>query len=668
MASIGYKDVKWILDKSFFEYLINHRDEFCFNSILNGIFDAINDDDNDGEYNRDDYDFSDFKIWRDGFSWKPKNKFTDKWRTDFANYIRKISQVEWAKFNDYTKKVSYFLGWLIARPRGITTGSEHYHEVFGSTCSFLNQNICEKCFDFDTCNNQLNHYIIDIIGLLKYLLPGWEAPFEKFNYFERKEKTILLIPLPEKDFKVPDSNEERINVIEAIKNDDIEYFKQISEHIVNEKYENGKTILHYALYGGNVEIVKLLIQKGVNVNEKDDFGRTPLEYLLIYEHTEELFNLIVENSVELDFRNILGDTPIFESLYREQMEFAKYFIRKNNVIDELDKSYETPLHYASKQGYFEIVKLLLKHNLTCSEVRDYYGRDSHPNREFLSLIEHYKKYIDIEDTKQKTALYHATERGHFEIVKLLLENGASCKRNLICVASEHGYVDIVKLLIEHGVDVNDYSWTPLHSASEYGHIEIVKLLIENGADVNANYNDNMIAPLHCASKQGYFEIVKLLIENGAKVNIHDTYGETPLYKAQDNYRFDTVKLLLEYDVDVNIKTNKGITALHKAADYNDVKTAKLFIKKGADVNAIDYDGQTPLHYASYHGYFESVKLLIQHGADVNIRDKHRKTPLDLAREHKYTTIEKILMNDLFQQVGDDKLTEDYLDSFNFDNL
>ena len=46
---------------------------------------------------------------------------------------------------------------------------------------------------------------------------------------------------------------------------------------VNAKDENGVTPLHYAAEGGYNEIVELLIDKGVDVNTKDNLGRTPLD-------------------------------------------------------------------------------------------------------------------------------------------------------------------------------------------------------------------------------------------------------------------------------------------------------------------------------------------------------------------------------------------------------
>ncbi|KAF8418711.1 ankyrin repeat-containing domain protein [Tirmania nivea] len=54
-----------------------------------------------------------------------------------------------------------------------------------------------------------------------------------------------------------------------------------------------------------------------------------------------------------------------------------------------------------------------------------------------------------------------------------------------------------------------YGNTPLHHASENGHQEIAKLLIERGADAAAaNMYGN--TPLHRASENGHQEIAKLL--------------------------------------------------------------------------------------------------------------------------------------------------------------
>jgi ankyrin repeat protein len=55
---------------------------------------------------------------------------------------------------------------------------------------------------------------------------------------------------------------------------------------VNAKDENGVTPLHYAAEGGYNEIVELLIDKGANVNAKDFENKTPLDEAINYKHTE----------------------------------------------------------------------------------------------------------------------------------------------------------------------------------------------------------------------------------------------------------------------------------------------------------------------------------------------------------------------------------------------
>ena len=96
-------------------------------------------------------------------------------------------------------------------------------------------------------------------------------------------------------------------------------------------------------------------------------------------------------------------------------------------------------------------------------------------------------------------------------------------------ASYNGHTEIVKILIEKGASIhekNNNGSTPLHYASDNGHTEIVKILIEKGANIHEKDNDGW-TPLHRASYNGHTETVKILIEKGASIHEKDNDGETP---------------------------------------------------------------------------------------------------------------------------------------------
>jgi ankyrin repeat protein len=38
-----------------------------------------------------------------------------------------------------------------------------------------------------------------------------------------------------------------------------------------------RTLLHYAAFGGSIDITELLLQKGMNINDVDDLGKTPFD-------------------------------------------------------------------------------------------------------------------------------------------------------------------------------------------------------------------------------------------------------------------------------------------------------------------------------------------------------------------------------------------------------
>ena len=89
-------------------------------------------------------------------------------------------------------------------------------------------------------------------------------------------------------------------------------------------------------------------------------------------------------------------------------------------------------------------------------------------------------------------------------------------------AVRQGDIADILLCLENGADVNFkyqrmFGWTPLICATELGHFDVVKLLLANGADANI-LNDNDINALIVASYNGYFEIVKILVKHCTDMN------------------------------------------------------------------------------------------------------------------------------------------------------
>ena len=71
--------------------------------------------------------------------------------------------------------------------------------------------------------------------------------------------------------------------------------------------------------------------------------------------------------------------------------------------------------------------------------------------------------IDEKDSIGRTPLSWAARKGHYVIVKLLLEKGADIEAK------------------------DDIGWTPLLLAAEYEREAVVKLLLEKGANLESEY-------------------------------------------------------------------------------------------------------------------------------------------------------------------------------------
>jgi len=102
---------------------------------------------------------------------------------------------------------------------------------------------------------------------------------------------------------------------------------------------------------------------------------------------------------------------------------------------------------------------------------------------------------------------------------------------LLHFASELGIVDdvvsIIQDIIREAINTRTHRLdsSPLYLAAGKGHYAVVKILVESGASLNI-INDDGWTPLHVSAYEGYYAIVRYLLENGANKNARTYGGET----------------------------------------------------------------------------------------------------------------------------------------------
>ncbi len=293
--------------------------------------------------------------------------------------------------------------------------------------------------------------------------------------------------------------------------------------------------------------------------------------------------------------------------------------------------------------------------------------------------------VNVRVSNGWTALTRASFYGHADIVKLLLASGAevditTCGGEILCaktvqggdpsvesmntagatplvLAAQKGHLDIVRLLLDAGAE-KDYKTkngqTALSLAAQNDHYDVVQFLLEKGAEVNAPdmVLDNVVYP----------DVVKLLLDHGADIKAVDSSGETALNQAARDGNFAVVKLLLEKGADPNTVAPNGEAVLFQAAIFGkDKETVEILLDKGANANFKNKNrtGATVLHVLSTYSPREEdlnmMKVLIEKGADVNVRAKRGltswgaifsrdiETPLGLAIRLRHPATVKLLL-------------------------
>jgi len=306
---------------------------------------------------------------------------------------------------------------------------------------------------------------------------------------------------------------------------------------------------------------------------------------------------------------------------------------------------------------------------------------------YRAIMKYDVSILGIVDSSGCTAMMRALTTGNTEIVELLLYADQKPPLKALCDALMYNRVDIAKLLLNLGPYTElmikhkcIHDTTAVIRAAQFGHAEMLKTLIEMGASLDDRTTSNDTA-LTLAVFNKHVQCVQLLIKadliriaNGqpSLVTMKNKNNDTAFALACSGGNIILVKLLLKSlkicDSDMinegfKYVVTKGYTEivkllldagarreidgyLHLAVTFGHADMVRAFIAAGASISFVS-GKDTTLIAAARKGYVEIVKLLLKIDEAnakriVHMRDEKGLSAFTIANNYRYTHIVELI--------------------------
>jgi len=326
-----------------------------------------------------------------------------------------------------------------------------------------------------------------------------------------------------------------------------------------------KSPLHYAIYGSNAKIVKIILEKGADVHGHVSVGNND-----IYEELQ---------SFEIT-------SPLHIAANIESNE-----IRKDIVKMLLNKNHHVNIPYTIQISHFVLNFIPLTIFSDYEIIKMLVEKGANVNQKIAHNL--------FGDWCIVSPLHIQAQKGNAQIAQLFIEKGASINEPVILDPNSRNS--------SHHQNDFTINSTPLHLACQ-NNLEVANYLIDAGADIHA-VNIGGSTPLHVACKFNSKDLIEKLIKKGADINKNNKKGNTPLMITVKNGYVESTELLLKHNADINkLETSTGNTTLHLAAKGNRINVALLLITKGADIYKKNNDGKTPIDIITSNCSFPIPKI------------------------------------------------------------
>ncbi|MEK7434046.1 MAG: ankyrin repeat domain-containing protein [Cyanobacteriota bacterium] len=378
--------------------------------------------------------------------------------------------------------------------------------------------------------------------------------------------------------------------------------KLVSKYI-NEKDEFGKTPLMLATEENNLPLVKFLLENGADINLENKSQNTALN-IAILNKNKETINFLVKNNANLKIRNADYDFPIILAARNNDTETIKLLIDKGVDVDSRELNGKSLLHFACMFENKELIELILNKGAIIEQSRLGYPI------ELLNKLEIINFFVDKLSNKNLDF-----EHDYISIFKFLIgrTNNSVIKK----------FINKIENYRPKSINTNDAFILSISEKNK----ELIDFFFDKVDNINFvnSLNDT---PLITAIRGNNSELIKAIINKGANVNLSGSQGWTPLMQGIKNNNIDVIKLLIKNNANINLYTNSNIILVYENKD--------IFIDTGL----------SPLMISIMTNNFEIFKTLIEAGADVNLKDSEGHNALAYTTTNFLKDNEKELKRDM----------------------
>jgi ankyrin repeat protein len=455
-----------------------------------------------------------------------------------------------------------------------------------------------------------------------------------------------------------------------------------------------KNVFQDAAYRGNSAIVRLMVERGYDINNQQDYCGTALHAAAKGGHIALMRELLDhETPANMAARGSLhsfGDysgSVLENGVLSGRVEVVEFLIERGADVLFQEDIYGSALQLAASKGNIAIFKVLVAHGADINAHRGPLGSPltAAAAADCLEIVEELLS-LDCEvntfrgSGNHDTAIEAAASVGNGEIIRLLLARGAKTGMDVpagfyngpLVTAAHAGYLPIVEQLLDAGADADAKCCRrlaiPLEAAVRSEEIDIAKVLLARGANINQEclLKDAIESRYYARSVHGGgISMTHFLIGHGADPNRHFKCNQFdaemfPLLLAVSESRDAMVEILLSAGANVNEQNNEGWAAIHRIVfifkSEENTKLCRLLIETWkADLSLRLANGSTALHLAAQKGNVDCMNIILDAGFNINDRNSLGQTALHVAAEYSQSeAVRTLLARDADLSIEDEK--------------